>query len=269
VLYLHGIQSHPGWFVGSAAHLAARGHPVYLVTRRGSGRNRAARGHADSARQLLEDLDAACSFVLAESGALRYHLLGVSWGGKLLAALACDKARGPLHYEVDGTSLADVFLGAASLTLVAPGIAPRVDLPWRTKAAVGACAIFHPRRAFDIPLGEAALFTDSPAMQEYIRQDGLSLRRATARFLFASRMLDRMIRRAPRGAIAIPTTLVLASRDRIIDSAATREEVQRLTAGRCQVRELPGAHTLEFEADPAPLHEALAGALAAAEGRRE
>ena len=50
VLYLHGIQSHPGWFVGLAAALSARGHPVYLVTRRGSGRNRLARGHAASAR---------------------------------------------------------------------------------------------------------------------------------------------------------------------------------------------------------------------------
>ncbi len=44
VVYLHGIQSHPGWFVGSAAALAARGHPVFQPTRRGSGDNRLDRG---------------------------------------------------------------------------------------------------------------------------------------------------------------------------------------------------------------------------------
>ena len=31
VLYVHGIQSHPGWFMASAAALAQAGHPVYLV----------------------------------------------------------------------------------------------------------------------------------------------------------------------------------------------------------------------------------------------
>jgi alpha-beta hydrolase superfamily lysophospholipase len=153
----------------------------------------------------------------------------------------------------------------ASLTLVTPGIVPRVDLrPW-TKLAVGASALLCPRREFDIPLGEPELFTDNPPMQEYIRRDGLSLRRATARFLLASRALDRMLRRAPRGAIHVPTTLILSSRDRIIDSAATADVVRRLTAGRCAVKELPGAHTLEFEPDPSPLHQALADALAAGE----
>jgi alpha-beta hydrolase superfamily lysophospholipase len=263
VLYLHGIQSHPGWFVGSAAHLAARGHPVYMVTRRGSGRNVSGRGHASSAGQLLADVDAACRFVLDHSSARRLHLLGVSWGGMLLAAFAARR-RGlwprPECGETPPIEPADSLI--ASLTLVAPGIVSRVDLPWWKKAAVGACAICRPRRAFDIPLSDPALFTDEAKMQEYLRRDGLSLRRATARFLFASRMLDRMIARAPRGAIHAATTLILASRDRIIDSAATREEVQRLTAGRCQVTELDGAHTLEFEMDMRMLCQTIAGALA-------
>ncbi len=48
ILYIHGIQSHPGWFFGSAMQMAANGSEVYQVTRRGSGGNVRAKGHARS-----------------------------------------------------------------------------------------------------------------------------------------------------------------------------------------------------------------------------
>jgi alpha-beta hydrolase superfamily lysophospholipase len=267
VLYLHGVQSHPAWFAGSGAYLAGRGHAVYQVTRRGSGENSRDRGHASSAGQLLEDVEAACWFVLERSGADRLHLMGVSWGGKLLAAFAAERS----SEAESAKSLRERWAAApqeriareriASLTLIAPGIVPLVDIrPW-TKLAAGASALFCPRREFDIPLGEPELFTGNEPMQRYIREDPLSLRRATARFLLASRMLDRMLARAPRGAIETPTRLILASRDRIIDSEATRQAVARLTADRCEVTLREGSHTLEFEADPLPLYEALAGGI--------
>src|SRR3954464_6461838 len=40
VLMTHGLESHSGWFVQSAAFMAGLGHPVYLVDRRGSGLSR-------------------------------------------------------------------------------------------------------------------------------------------------------------------------------------------------------------------------------------
>lgn len=45
ILYLHGIQSHGGWFEWSASLLAHLGYPVLLPDRRGSGLNRPARRH--------------------------------------------------------------------------------------------------------------------------------------------------------------------------------------------------------------------------------
>ncbi|MDP7637126.1 MAG: alpha/beta hydrolase, partial [Phycisphaerae bacterium] len=65
VLYLHGIQSHPGWFFASADHLGQCGYEVFQVTRRGSGANRIARGHARSAQQLLQDVEVAAEYVLS------------------------------------------------------------------------------------------------------------------------------------------------------------------------------------------------------------
>ena len=246
VLYLHGIQSHPGWFVGSAAALADRGHAVYQVTRRGSGLNREDRGHARSAGQLLDDVRTACEFVLRETGAGKLHLLGVSWGGKLAAAYAADAAlAGPI----------------ASLTLIAPGIAPRVDVPACRKAGVMLSLLACPKRLFDIPLDDVELFTDNEPMRAYLRADEFALHRATARFLYANRCLDVALRRAPGGAVTAPTTLLLARRDRIIDNRAVRAVVRRLAAGRQTVEEFDAAHVLEFEPDPGFLYDALAAAV--------
>jgi alpha-beta hydrolase superfamily lysophospholipase len=246
VLYVHGIQSHPGWFSGSGAFLAAGGHGVFQVTRRGSGENERDRGHAGSAEQLLRDVDDACLAALSATGASRLHLLGVSWGGKLLAAYASADEPHP-H--------------VASLVLVAPGIVPRVDVSTAAKLAIAAALLFSPRRQFDVPLSEVELFTDNEEMRRYLRTDGCRLQRATARFLYASRRLDRMLRRRKPGSLRVPTTLLLASRDRIIDSSATRRVVERLTAGRAVVQTFDAAHTLEFEPDPLPYYQALLEAV--------
>jgi len=248
VLYLHGIQSHPGWFVGSAQALARWGHEVFQVTRRGSGPARRDRGDAPSAGRLLEDLDAAVRYVRRQSGSESLAMLGVSWGGKL--ATAYMLARAPTE--------------VSSLTLVAPGIAARVDLPLGAKLAVALARCLRPRARFRLPLNDPELFTDNPAMQDYLRRDRHRLLRATARFLTASAWLDRMIARAPGGALRVPTTLVLARGDRIIDNLATRRRIARLTGGRAEVVELDGAHTLEFEPDPGPFHEVLRRAVRAA-----
>ena len=44
VVHLHGIQSHSGWYVETAAELARRGYAVYLADRRGSGLSMGTRG---------------------------------------------------------------------------------------------------------------------------------------------------------------------------------------------------------------------------------
>ena len=249
VLYVHGIQSHPGWFIGSAEALARAGREVFQVTRRGSGLTQGRRGDAASAGQLLDDTQAAVEYVLERAGAGSVALVGVSWGGKLLTAyvLAADEPR------------------IASLTLVAPGLRPRVDVSAATKLAIAAARVLQPRRCFDIPLNDPALFTDNPAMREYLQGDPLRLRRATARFLVASAMLDRSITRAADGSLKPPTTLFLASRDQIIDNAATRALVDRLTAGRADAIELEAAHTIEFEPDPREFQALLVAAVAAGE----
>ncbi len=56
VLYLHGIQSHCGWYEESARRLQQAGFVVLQPDRRGSGRNQTDRGHAESQQRLINGI---------------------------------------------------------------------------------------------------------------------------------------------------------------------------------------------------------------------
>jgi len=243
VVYLHGIQSHCGWYEASSRFLAEAGVAVYQLERRGSGTDRAhERGHVDRAETWLQDVAAAARLACGETGLATVHLLGVSWGGKL--ALACAAHRPDLY---------------RSLILAAPGIVPRVDPTLAVKVRVAQSLVAgQPLRRYPIPLQDPSLFTENPDRVSYIASDGLSLHEVTARFMYESRRLDGLVSEAAR-AVTRPTFLALAEKDRIIENAATRAVVEAMPCSRRRVIVYPGAsHTLEFEPDPGAYFRDLA-----------
>lgn len=50
VVVIHGVQSHGGWYHSLGRTLAEAGYETHFPDRRGSGANRADRGHTPSAR---------------------------------------------------------------------------------------------------------------------------------------------------------------------------------------------------------------------------
>jgi alpha-beta hydrolase superfamily lysophospholipase len=129
------------------------------------------------------------------------------------------------------------------------------------KLRVLVARLLRPRRLFYVPLDEPELFTATPRWLQFLRDDPLSLHRATARFLAESFRLDLYLRGTPRH-VRVPVLLFLAGQDRIIDNAPTRTFVERFASGDRQVIEYAQAHhTLEFEPDPAPYFADLAGWL--------
>ena len=246
VVYLHGIQSHGAWFTGSGSYLAAHGLSVLMPDRRGSGRNGLDRGHAASARRLVEDVVETIRWAIRAGGHNRVHLVGVSWGGKL--AVVAQQAAPQ---------------SVSSLALVAPGLFSKVDVSWPGKLAIGWSGLVRPRRHFDIPLNDPELFTANPERIRFIREDSLRLRTATASFLIASRRLDLAARRAGRGA-ETGLNLFLAEHDDIIDNERTRAWVRELPWPRRRITQYHGAHhTLEFETAPEKFFGDLLAALTA------
>ncbi|MCH8969100.1 MAG: alpha/beta fold hydrolase, partial [Planctomycetes bacterium] len=159
VLYLHGIQSHCGWYEESARRLQQAGFAVLQPDRRGSGRNQADRGHAESQQQLIDDGLACGRRLLELTGLKQFHLVGISWGGKLACAMAAAES-GLVR----------------SLSLVCPGLFPRVDVSGAEKFRIGLSMVGNRRRHFDIPLNDPYLFTSQPEWVEFVRSDELTLR---------------------------------------------------------------------------------------------
>lgn len=230
VLFLHGIQSHCGWYERSAAWLQQAGFAVLQPDRRGSGRNTQQRGHAENQRQLIDDA-AQCGRALMErTGTTAYHLLGISWGGKLAAALLTAE-QAPIR----------------SVTLVCPGLFPRVDVKPAQKLRIGLSMLGSREQLYDIPLNDPMLFTSQPQWIEFLRSDPLSLHQVSAAFFLATRRMDAAVRRL-EGIQAVPLHLLLAGQDAIIDSDRTACFVRQLNWPDGRITRYPEArHTLEFE----------------------
>jgi alpha-beta hydrolase superfamily lysophospholipase len=239
VVCIHGIQSHGGWYGASCEHLAREGWQATFLDRRGSGLNEQARGDTPSWRRLVLDVAEFC-----RSRPSKPFLLAISWGGKIAVTLE------RLH---PGST--------RGLVLVAPGLCPRVRPPLRQRLAIAVSRLVNPSRLFAIPLDDPELFTATPRWQAFIRDDPLSLRKATARLLVASVILDVAARRSAE-AVVVPALLLLAGRDRIIDNDRTRAYFARLASADKKVIEYPEAHhTLEFEPDPTPFFADVAAWL--------
>ncbi len=232
IVCLHGIQSHGGWYEYSCRRLCEAGFRVSFLDRRGSGLNEQARGDAPSFRRLLDDI-AEFTFLARRYETVPTIGLAISWGGKLALAL---------HRRHPGV--------LDELILVCPGLFPRVRPPLSQRLQIFLSRLAAPRRQFPIPLNDPDLFTATPHWQEFIRHDPFALRQATARLLVESVRLDAYVRSVPK-LVTMPTLLLLAEHDRIIDNTPTRRFVERFATEHKQIVEIPGAHhTLEFDPEP-------------------
>jgi alpha-beta hydrolase superfamily lysophospholipase len=246
IVFVHGIQSHGGWYEESCAELCHAGFNVSFLDRRGSGLNPEGRGDAPSFRRLVDDIaEYLTSLPRAVTrddkvAKLPVFLAAISWGGKL--ALALERRHPGL---VDG------------LILLCPGIVPKVRTSLGRRLLILTVRLFRPRKLFAIPLNDPELFTATPRWLDFLAADPLRLQHATARFLVESVRLDGYLRFVHKYVHA-PVLLFLAENDRIIVNAKTRAFMERLAAKDKQIIEYPGAHhTLEFEEPRRFVHDML------------
>jgi len=128
-----------------------------------------------------------------------------------------------------------------------PGFCPQVRPSRKERLGIAWSRLFSPRRFYPVPLSDPQLFTATPRWQQFIRDDPLSIRQATARFFVESVRLDLYLRFVVSH-VHMPVLLLLAEHDRIIDNSRTRAFVERFAAVDKEIREYAVVHhTLEFE----------------------
>ena len=230
-VFLHGIVSHGGWYASSSAHLAENGCEVHFLERRGSGLNCKGRGDVAGWEAWLEDVEVYLERLGNDCPRV---LCGISWGGKLAAAVALRRPD-----LIDGLGLLCPGLFARQQ----PGLLKQIALSVLPLDWVG-------RRRVTIPLADPALFTNSPRHQLYVRDDPLALRKVTLQFARADLLLTRFVCEAAPP-LKMPTLLVLAGQDKIVVGDPTRDYLKKMVTDQKTLHEYPtAAHTLEFESEP-------------------
>jgi alpha-beta hydrolase superfamily lysophospholipase len=239
VVHLHGIQSHGGWYVETAAELADRGYAVSLVDRRGSGLSSARRGDFARASQLVDDVARIVDEAARLDGGRPPVLVGGCWGARPAVAFAA--------------SAGDRLSG---LVLVAPALKSTVDLTSQQKLQVFLGRLLAPLSRIPIPL-TPELFTDNQPYLDFVRRDPLSLHDVTARFFFQQFFWDRQL--LAQRELPVPLLLMQPSPDPVVDVPAVREWYERLVVPSKRYLRYEGfGHILDFAPERARFWSDLA-----------
>jgi len=256
VSFVHGLQSHSGWFFSTASELARAGFLCLFADRRGAGKNPRRQRDRSSLLALLRDVaevDGHARRIAGERGlpaGLPVGLIGHSFGGAL-AILAA--ARGQLAPDW--------------LWLISPGLSSKGDL----RRTPGWYRMFWrwaerstPRLSQRIMI-PPRLLTDSRVGQVFVKRDRLRLLTIDAQFFGFATGLKDLLGQEP-GRATCPTLLVLAGEDQLVDNPSTEALCRRLCGGPLTVQTFAGCgHTIELTAARPRLVPALLDFLAATE----
>jgi len=204
VIYLHGLESHTGWFSNLAEFLNSKSINVYAYDRRGSGLNKASSRNFYS-RYLADDLKAFLDLVKKEHPNSKIFLIGLCLGGKIAVDF--------FYYHqncLDG------------LILISPSLKNRLKFSLYEKLSI----LFKPNSMLKVPIKDT-MFTSNEKYLKHIGNDSLRLRYIPAQHLLEIAKMGRHLK-AASGNIKLPVLLMLAGIDEIIDTRSCRKWCERL-----------------------------------------
>jgi alpha-beta hydrolase superfamily lysophospholipase len=204
VIYLHGLESHMGWFLNLAEFLNSKGINVYAFDRRGSGLNKNSSRNFSS-RYISSDLKIFIDLVKKDHPESRIFLIGLCLGGKI---------------AVDFFSYYKDYLNG--LILVSPSLKNKLKFSLADKLSI----LFKPNSLLKVPIKDS-MFTSNERYLRYIGNDSLRLRYIPAQHLLEIAKMEQHLKKAS-GNIKLPVLLMLAGIDDIIDTAGAKRWYEHL-----------------------------------------
>ncbi len=236
IVYLHGIESNSGWFSPFASRFNERGFTIYGIERRGSGLNKdGEKGDITDYRIFLDDIEDALRFVNSQNKGKKIYIMGICWGG-LLA----------VNYAVTERMMPD------GLILLSPAVYRRIDFNVVMKAIVRLYLSIRPTARFAIPIRDR-MFTANERFLDFIRRDSMRLRTLTCRFFNEILKMERDFSRVNHR-IPLPTAVLLAGRDEIIDNKRVKEWFSKLESNDKRLMVFSDSyHVIPFEQNIEPI----------------
>ncbi len=228
VIYLHGLESHMGWFINLAEFLVSKDINTYAFDRRGSGLNKN-NARNFSSRYMSSDLKIFIDLVKEEHPKSSVFLIGLCLGGKIAVDF--------FSYHKDRLN---------GLILISPSLKTRLKFSLPDKLSI----LFRPNSLLKVPI-EDTMFTSNEKYLKYIKSDSLRLRHIPAEHLLEIAKMERHLVKASNN-IRLPVLLMLAGIDEIIDTRAVRRWYERLPSSDKTLKFYKGYHhllTFEENAD--------------------
>jgi acylglycerol lipase len=242
VIYLHGIEGHGQWFENTASALNEQGITVYAPDRRGSGMNGNMRGHLESYRILLSDLESQVRYIKRQHRGQRLIMIANCWSAKLATVFAQS------NYESTDHTLVPPLAG---LILNAPAIYTRVDFSLLTKLEIAMEFIMGGNsrsKYWPIPL-TTSMLTRNTDFLDFLDSDSLRLTKATTSFFAQTFFLTKRAQRSAKF-IKIPVLILQGEDDLIVNTEKLEIWYQQIAAKDKSIHAFPGAaHSLDFDAD--------------------
>jgi len=225
-IYLHGLESHMGWFSNLAQFLNSRNIDVYAFDRRGSGLNKQSSRNFSS-RYLSSDLKIFLDLVKKDHPESKIFLIGLCLGGKMAVDF--------FYYYKDRLD---------GLILVSPSIKTRLKFSLSDKLSI----LFRPNSMIKVPIRDA-MFTSNEKYLKFIKKDSLRLKAIPSQHLLEIAKMDRHLKTASEN-IRLPVMLMLAGIDRIINTRLCERWYRRLPSTDKTLKVYKNYHhILTFETD--------------------
>lgn len=225
-VYLHGLESHMGWFFNLAEYLNSKGINVYAFDRRGSGINKESCKNF-SAKYILSDLKIFLDMLKAEHPYSGIFLIGLCLGGKIAVSFA--------------SAYPDY---ADGMVLISPSIKSRLKFSPMDIFSI----LFRANSMIKIPIKDE-MFTSNEKYLKHIMRDPMRLHYVPAQHLREVLGMDRFIKESLYK-VHIPVLLMLAGIDNIIDTKKVEAWYQKLQSRDKTIKIYKDYHhLLTFEED--------------------
>lgn len=225
-VYLHGLESHMGWFFNLAEYLNSKGINVYAFDRRGSGINRNSCKRFCS-EYIFNDLKTFLNLVKEEHPDSKVFLVGLCLGGKIAVSFTS------LHKKyIDG------------LILISPSFKSKLKFSFTDIISI----LFRPNNMLKIPITDE-MFTSNEKYLKHIDKDPMRLHYIPAQHLLEIVKMNRFVKRALLD-IRIPVLVMLAGIDNVIDTDSVRRWYEKLLSTDKALKVYKDFHhILTFEKD--------------------